>query len=135
MNRDTITQLLQAGLSDKAIARQAHCRHDRVRKIRAELGIPPRKPGPQPADPVALYWQRTQPTPDGHRLLPGAGGQLRGGDNKIRAARVAFLIGNDREPVGPVTSGCGVDGCIHPQHVEDQPMRQQYKAIFGEEAA
>lgn len=136
MNTDSaITELLHAGLSNQAIARQAHCRTARVRELRSKLGVPPRKPGPRPADPVDLYWQRTQPTDDGHRLLVGTCRQLRGGDNKIRAARVAFRIGNGRDPVGHVTPGCGTAGCVHPQHVEDWPMRQQYTAIFGKEAA
>jgi hypothetical protein len=47
------------------------------------------------------------------------------------AYRIAFQIRWGREPVGYVKPGCEYDGCVHPEHVEDQPMREQYAAIFG----
>jgi hypothetical protein len=47
------------------------------------------------------------------------------------AYRIAFQIRHGREPVGYVKPGCEFDGCVHPDHVEDQPMRDQYAAIFG----
>ncbi|MFH9579063.1 helix-turn-helix domain-containing protein [Streptomyces globisporus] len=134
MSRAAIVELLQAGLSDKAIARQVHVHRRTIAAVRAELGMPAHKPGPTPSDPEDLFWRRTQPTDDGHLLWTSPGRQLRGGDNKLSVHRVAFSIGNQRDPVGNVTTGCGRARCVHPAHVEDQPMRQQYKAIFGEAA-
>ncbi|NEB70255.1 hypothetical protein G3I39_24840 [Streptomyces fulvissimus] len=134
MSRAAIVALLQDGLSDKAIARQVHVRCRTVAGVRAELGMPPHKPGPTPSNPDDLFWRRTQPTDDGHLLWTSTSRQLRGGDNKLTVHRIAFRIGNQREPVGNVTTGCGRAKCVHPAHVEDQPMRQQYKAIFGEAA-
>ncbi|WP_405699141.1 hypothetical protein OG209_05445 [Streptomyces sp. NBC_01383] len=126
-----MVELLRAGHSDKAIARQLHTHRRKVREARLHIGLAPHRPGPAPSTPEDVFWRRTQPTDDGHLLWPGPGRQLRGGDNKVSVYRVAFRIGTGREPEGIVTNGCGRAGCVHPSHVEDQPMRQQYKAIFG----
>lgn len=134
MTRAAITELLHAGWSDKAIARQLHVGRPRVRAVRAELGLPQHKPGPTPAATVDdLFWRRAQPTDDGHLLWPHASIGIRAGHDgpRVTAARVAFRIGNGREPVGKVTTGCDRPGCIHPAHVEDRPMRATYTAIFG----
>lgn len=135
MPNAAIVELLHAGHSDKAIARQLHVHRRKVRAARLDLGLPAHKPGPTPSNAEDLFWRRTQPTNDGHLLWPGPGRQIRGGDNRVSAYQLAFRIRHDRPAIGAVTTGCGRDGCVHPDHVEDQPMRQQYKAIFGGVAA
>jgi hypothetical protein len=133
MSRAAMVELLQAGLSDRAIALQLHVHRRRVRDLRAELGLPKRKPGRPPSSPEGAFWRRAVPTSDGHLLWPHASSTLRTGHEGAResVARIAFRIRYRREPVGQVRAGCDQPGCIHPRHVEDQPMRQQYTAIFG----
>jgi len=130
-----IAELLHAGLSNQAIARQVHVRAGRVKEVRDTLNLPSLPPGPRPSAPADLFWRRAQITDDGHMRWTGSSQTVRNGQRKIRVRRVAFTIRWHREPVGPVTASCDFDGCIHPDHVEDQPMRDQYTAIFGEEAA
>jgi hypothetical protein len=135
--RAAIVELLLAGHSERAIARQAGTSTRRVQAIRLELGLPAHKPGPTPAGSHEdLFWRRVQHTDDGHLLLPGATGDIRAGHEgrKEAAARIAFRIRHQREPVGNVRADCGTPGCVHPEHVADQPMREQYRAIFGKAA-
>jgi hypothetical protein len=134
MNGAAITELLRAGLSDKAIARQLHVHRRTVRAARESLGLPAHKPGPSPSNAEDVFWRRAQPTDDGHLLWTAPGRAIRGGANRLSVYQLAFRIGHGRPAIGNVTSGCGQTGCVHPAHVEDQPMRQQYKAIFGEAA-
>jgi hypothetical protein len=134
--RAAIEELLYAGHSDKAIARQLHVRRQRVAAIRNQLGLPRHKPGYTAAgSPEELFWRRTQPTDDGHLLWPGydpvQAPSVRHGGRRHSAHRIAFSLANTREPVGRVMTGCGTTGCVHPRHVEDQVMRDQYTAIFA----
>lgn len=136
---NAIVELLHAGYSDKAVARHVHVGRPRVRDIRAQLGLPAHKPGPSAAgSPEDLFWRRAQHTADGHLLWPGAdstrGAGLRHGGRKHSVYRIAWNLRHQRPPVGHVQSGCGHTGCVHPRHVEDQAMRDQYKAIFREAA-
>lgn len=138
--RNAIVELLHAGYSDKAIARQIHVGRPRVRAIRAELGLPAHKPGPTPAaTPEDLFWRRAVPTIDGHLLWPGYttdhGAYIKHGGGRHSIHRIAWQHAHTRPPQGRVTTGCGRDGCIHPRHVEDQAMRDNYRAIFGAVAA
>ncbi|MGW8679579.1 hypothetical protein ACWGNN_00670 [Streptomyces sp. NPDC055817] len=140
MTRAAITELLHAGYSDKAIERQLHVSRRRARDLRAELGLPQHKPGPTPSgSPAEVFWRRAQPTADGHLLWPAysteRGAWIRHGGQRHSVHRVAFGLANNREPVGHVETGCDQPGCVHPSHVEDQVMRDQYRAIFGEELA
>ncbi|MFF4791902.1 hypothetical protein ACFY2M_19535 [Streptomyces sp. NPDC001276] len=140
MSRAAIEELLHAGHSDKAIARQLHIRRLRVRAVRDELGLPIHKPGPTAAStPEDLFWRRAQPTSDGHLIWPGYntghGHSVKHQGRKHSIHRIAWNLAHDRQPVGHVTTGCGIHGCIHPRHVEDQTMRDQYDAIFGDQAA
>jgi len=136
--RNAIEELLRAGYSDRAIARQVHVRTTRVAEIRTQLGLPAHTPGPTGSTTHEdLFWRRAVPTDDGHLLWPYSTTAARIGSEGPRqsAYRIAFRIRYQREPVGFVLPGCGVNRCVHPRHVEDQPMRQQYAAIFGEVAA
>lgn len=136
--RSDIAELLRAGWSGRKIA--AHCQVSisSVRKAREALNLPAHKPGPTPAGTVEdLFWRRVEFTVDGHILWPNASVGIRTGHDgpRISAARLAFRIRHQREPVGKVTPGCGRARCVAPAHVEDRPMRDalntQYTAIFG----
>lgn len=140
MSRDAIVKLLRTGIGNQAIAREVHVDRSKVAAIRAELGLPRSRRRYVAASPEALFWQRTRPAADGHLAWTGYRNSkgvpaVRTVDGMHTAYRIAFRIRWGREPVGYVKSGCEFDGCVHPGHVEDQPMREQYAAIFGEVAA
>ncbi|MGW5616219.1 helix-turn-helix domain-containing protein [Streptomyces sp. NPDC003877] len=134
--RADVAELLRAGYGDRTIARRLGVSERRVRRARAELGLPAGRPGLKATDTIEdRFWRRAQPTDDGHLLWPAYaahyGAVIKHDGGKQSVHRVAFRIGNGREPQGHVTSGCGRTGCVHPRHVEDQAMRNQYNAIFG----
>jgi hypothetical protein len=134
--RADLAELLHAGWSDKAIASHLHTHRRKVRDARHTLGIPVHKPGPTPAgSPEDIFWRRAQPTDDGHLLWPAMsnryGAHINHQGRRYSVHRIAWGIANNREPVGKVRTGCGQYGCVHPAHVEDRLMRDQYNAIFG----
>lgn len=59
---------------------------------------------------------------------------IRHGGRSHSVHRIAWHLAHQREPVGHVETGCGRQGCVHPNHVEDQVIRNQYAAIFGRAA-
>ncbi|MFF3928184.1 hypothetical protein [Streptomyces hirsutus] len=132
--RAAIEQLLRAGYGNKAIARRVRVRHQRVAAIRADLGLPNVVRPAKTTCSDDAFWQRTQPVAGGHLNWTGVP-CLRTTDGMLTAYRIAFRIRWQRDPEGPVKPGCDMDRCVHPDHVEDQPMRQLYTAIFGEVAA
>lgn len=132
--RADVAELLRAGLPDRVIARQLHVHGRTVRAARRALHLPTHRPGPVgAATHEELFHLRTKPTGDGHLLWTNSTDVLRIGSDGPRttARRVAFRIKYGREPVGHVRSGCGHPRCVHPDHVEDQAMRNQFTAIFG----
>lgn len=136
--RNAIIQLLHAGHSDKAIARELHIRSSRIADIRRQIGLPAHKPGPTGATSYEeLFWRRAIPTDDGHLIWPNTTTAIRIAHEgtKRSAYRIAFSLAHAREPVGHVMTGCGITGCVHPRHVEDQQIRDNYQAIFGNQAA
>ncbi|MGA5506858.1 hypothetical protein [Streptomyces umbrinus] len=140
--RADIAELLLAGHSDTAIARQLNV--DRVCTVapaRAHLGLPKAKSGRKPAaTPEDLFWRRVQPVEDGHILWTGHlnnGGAhggcpvMRHGGKLLTAYRVAFRIRYGREPEGHVTPTCERHLCVSPHHVEDRVIRERTKATFA----
>jgi hypothetical protein len=140
MSTRAVTELLHAGVSNHDIARETGIDHRTVAATRAALGLPDARTIKGQANPEDLYWRRTKPVDgghlewDGHRNNTGVP-VLHTAGRMYTARRVAFRIRWGREPIGNVTTGCDHNGCVHPDHVEDQPMRQRYTAIFGEVAA
>ncbi|WP_051878023.1 hypothetical protein [Streptomyces sp. NRRL B-24720] len=135
MSRAAIVELLHAGVSNHGIAREVGCDHGDVAGIRAELGLPDARTIKGSASPEDLFWRRTQPADGGHLLWAGHRNStgvpaIRTGGRMHTAGRIAFRIRWDRDPIGRVRAGCDANGCVHPDHVEDQPMRDQYAAIF-----
>lgn len=137
--RADVAELLRAGYGDRTIARRLNIPQPDVRRARTMLGLPPGRPGTKPpATPEDVFWRRAQPTDDGHLMWPGYspdyGAHITHEGCHHSVHRLAFRIGNQREPEGRVLTGCGRPGCVHPRHVEDRLMRTQYNAIFGEAA-
>ncbi|MGA5330980.1 hypothetical protein ACPCJT_20345 [Streptomyces griseoincarnatus] len=142
--RADVAELLKAGLSDTAIARQLGVdRECTVAPARAALGLPKHKPGRTPAStPEDLFWRRVRPLDDGHMEWTGTRTNgvptLRHGGRVHTAYRVAFRIANGREPEGQAKPGCGRDGCVAPACQTDRITRAEarkvdalYGAIFG----
>ncbi|XUM01264.1 hypothetical protein ACQ86F_31805 [Streptomyces venezuelae ATCC 10712] len=80
------------------------------------------------------------PTEDGHLVWPSNDYRIRAVEGvAVSAARLAFRQKYGRPPVGKVMPGCGTPRCVHPDHVEDQPMRESLESqlahIFGRSAA
>lgn len=136
--RADIAAMLRNGMTDKDIAAQAHVSHRKVAAARADLGLSKHRGIRKAAKAVEAFRARTQPTADGHlnwtgtRLATTPSVYVNG--RQTSARRLAFQLRYDREPVGRALPGCGYEQCVHPDHIEDQPMREQYAAIFREAA-
>ncbi|MFF9910652.1 hypothetical protein [Streptomyces sp. NPDC013457] len=133
---EDIARMLLNGCSQSKVMRALPVSGRRVRVIREGLGLERHKPG-QPAEPLeeTFKWRAT-PTADGHLVWPTADLHIRTVDGaSISAARYAFRQKYGRAPVGKVLPGCGTTRCVHPDHVEDRPMREalatQLASIFG----
>ncbi|MFF7130339.1 hypothetical protein [Streptomyces sp. NPDC008240] len=138
--RPDVAELLHAGYGDRTIARRLNVPVPTVERGRAALALPAGRPGPKPtSSPEDLFWRRAQPTSDGHLLWPAYnsrhGAVIKHGGRRHSVHRIAFRLGQGREPEGRVTTGCNRQGCVHPRCVEDQRMRNQFNQIFGEAAA
>ncbi|MFE5591489.1 hypothetical protein [Streptomyces sp. NPDC056549] len=134
-----ITDLLRAGHSISRITRTLPVAALRVRTIRDSLGIPLHPPGVKAEGVDETFRRRTVLTDDGHLLWPSTDYRIRTVDGaSMSAARYAFQQKYGRQPVGKVTPGCGTPKCVHPNHVEDRPMREaldsQLATIFGSAA-
>jgi hypothetical protein len=137
--RADVVELLHAGYSDRAIARQLNVDPAKtVAPARAFLGLPKAKPGRKPAaTPEDLFWLRVQPVDDGHILWTGhrqpaesgACPVFRHGGKIWSAYRVAFKIRHGREPEGKVTPTCDRNGCVAPDHTQDRRIRQSEKRV------
>ena len=140
MSRAAIEELLNAGYGNVFIAEHVHVSRKQVAAIRADLGLPASRRRYQASTPEDLYWRRTRPVAGGHLAWTGYRNSkgvpaVRTVDGMQAAYRIAYRIRWQREPVGRVKPGCEYGGCVHPNCVEDQAMRDQYAAIFGEVAA
>ncbi|MYY79705.1 MULTISPECIES: hypothetical protein [unclassified Streptomyces] len=139
MNTDRqqqIQALLREGLTNQRIAARAHVGHRQVAKTRAEMGLRKHRGGRKAADPATAFYARTRPQADGHLEWTGTRlattPSLYVDGRQTSARRLAFRLRNGREPVGYVLPGCDYAACVHPDHMEDQAMRDQYTAIFGD---
>ncbi|MFF2383685.1 hypothetical protein [Streptomyces sp. NPDC058108] len=136
---DQVKALLREELSDRQIGKRLRTSPKRVAALRAELGIPSR-----PVTFEGRWDANTEPADGGHIRWTG---RFRAGSNPAIAhegrdtspRRIAFERLHGRPAVGRVLPGCGYGPCVRPEHLEDQPMRDQlasqYAAIFGEVAA
>ncbi|MFZ3556436.1 MULTISPECIES: hypothetical protein [unclassified Streptomyces] len=137
--RPDVAELLRAGLSNRAIARELNVDADTtVRNARTALGIAKARRGKRAASSVEdLFWRRTQPVDDGHILWTGYRDKhcdtalVRHGGKLHTALRVAFRIKHGREPEGHVTLTCDRDGCVAPGHTQDRLIRSRTEATFA----
>lgn len=143
--RPDVAELLRAGLSDRAIARQLNVdARATVAPARAALGLPRAKPGKKPAATAEdLFWRRARPTDDGHMTWDGYRSKdgvpgLKHGGRFYTANRLAYRIANGRDPEGYALPSCGRDDCVKPGHHTDRADRAEarkvdtlYAAIFG----
>ncbi|NUP42356.1 MAG: hypothetical protein HOY76_36325 [Streptomyces sp.] len=144
--RADVAELLRAGHSNRAVARQLNVDDKAVAAARAVLGLPKARSGRTPAStPEDLFWLRVKPTDDGHMEWTGyhTGGTptLRHGRRHHSAYRLAFRIANGRDPEGYALPSCERDHCVKPGHHADRADRARdkradalYGAIFGEPA-
>ncbi|MFF9205112.1 hypothetical protein ACF1AE_25490 [Streptomyces sp. NPDC014986] len=145
--RADIAELLHAGHSDRAIARQLHVDAKTVSAARAALALPKAKSGYKAAaTPEDLFWRRVKPLDDGHMEWAGSRNSsglpsLRHGGRNLSAYRIAYRIATGREPEGHVKPGCGRAGCVAPAcqtdratRAEDRKVDALHAAIFGESA-
>lgn len=140
--REEVVALLKEGLSDKQIGQRLRTNPKRVARIRAEEQIP--AVALMPLTFEERWAAHTEPIPGGHLRWTG---RFRDGDTPavtdegrtLSVRRLAFERLHGRPAKGPVLPGCDYGPCVHPKHLEDQPMRtrlnDQYDAIFGEAAA
>lgn len=138
--RADIADMLRAGLPNQTIAARLRCDRKAVAKTRSALGLPKTPPGSRGRPLADLIAARTEPVEGGHMRWTGtlnsAGSPVlnyRGAPKSVH--RLVFINRHGREPVGKVRTGCDYPGCVHPDHVEDRPMRERnratYAAIFG----
>lgn len=138
--RADIAELLRQGLTNAAIARQLRCDRKTVAATRAALRLPMTPPGSEQRPLADLIAARTELVDGGHMRWTGTVNDT--GTAVLNylgapktAARLVFLLRYGRQPVGQVKTGCDYPGCVHPDHVEDRPMRERnratYAAIFG----
>ncbi|MCI4045101.1 hypothetical protein [Streptomyces sp. TRM75563] len=138
--RSDVVALLRQGIPQQDIMRTLHVGHKTIVAAREALEMPAPVRGrrtPRPID--TEFHARTEPVDGGHlrwtgRYAEGSPKLGRQGGH-LSAYRIAFELRHDREPVGKAMPGCGYPKCVAPDHVEDQPMREQIQtqltAIFG----
>ncbi|MCP3817803.1 helix-turn-helix domain-containing protein [Streptomyces sp. A3M-1-3] len=140
--RADIAERLRQGLTVHQVAAECHASHHTVTKARNALRLPPCKQGRRPAAGTIedAFHARTEPVDGGH--LKWTGHVDRSGTPIVShrrvyqtANRVAFRIRHGREPIGKALPSCDYPGCVAPDHIDDQPMREHnratYHALFG----
>ncbi|MFI6860155.1 hypothetical protein ACIBKZ_09615 [Streptomyces sp. NPDC050421] len=141
LTADTLTRiadLLAAGATNAAIARELGLDKATPARYRRLLGI-----GPAPVPPapnrtnltIAEAWERyTQPRAGGHREWTGR--RATGSRTPVftyrertyTARKTAFQIAAGREPNGYVTVECDYADCVEPAHLADLPARTRVRA-------
>ena len=139
---DQVKTLLREGLSDREISKRLRTNPKRVAAIRAELDLPSHQNRPLTFD--ERWAASTEPVDGGHirwtgRFREGTNPAVLHEGRDASPRRIVFERLHGRPAVGRVQPGCGYGPCVRPDHLEDQPMRdqlaEQYAAIFGEVAA
>ncbi|MFB7278097.1 hypothetical protein ACFCZV_13395 [Streptomyces hydrogenans] len=137
--RSDITDMLLAGDSMAKVQRTLGVGYSIVSAHRQALRLPLHPPAVKAESVEATFARRTRATNDGHLIWTGVDltiNTIEGAN--LSAGRYAFQQQYGRPPVGRVLPGCGVQRCVHPSHVEDQPMREalatQLNLIFGSAA-
>ncbi|WP_406420004.1 hypothetical protein [Streptomyces sp. NBC_00842] len=138
--RAEVAEMLRNGSSNAEIMRTLHVGHKTVAQARQALGFPTPARGGRPLLPIpTLFAARTEPVDGGHLRWTGHVSKgvpvLGRRGNSLSAYRIAFKIRHNRESIGYAKPGCNHPGCVAPDHMQDQPMRDRlnttFNAIFG----
>ncbi|MEU2062874.1 hypothetical protein [Streptomyces sp. NPDC013455] len=126
--RADIAELLRAGHSNRAIARQLNVDAKTAAAARAVLGLPKAKSGYRgAATPEDLFWRRVRPVDGGHMEWTGFNvcgtPSLRHGGRNLTAYPIAYRIAHGRAPEGQALPSCGRDHCVKPGHHADRADR------------
>ncbi|RSN13779.1 hypothetical protein DMH25_08300 [Streptomyces sp. WAC 01325] len=142
--RQSIAVLLRQNIPQMQIAKQLGIAPATVQRTRQALGLPAPRAGRRDrySSLEEAFHANTEPGDDGHLRWTCSTPSVCFRQQRVPAARVSFELYRGRPPVGPVTSACGVSGCVAGEHLTDQPMRAANKradkvfgAIFGKAAA
>ncbi|MFP3990682.1 hypothetical protein U9R90_25095 [Streptomyces sp. E11-3] len=137
--RTDIVELLREGHSNAEITRRLRVDKHRVANIRRELGLP--NATRQPLTLEQKWAANTQPVKGGHLRWTGERGAsagtpvMRYKEESYSPAAIAFRIRHGREPEGYAFAECGLNHCVAPDHVDDQPgrarTREQLRYLTG----
>lgn len=108
------------GLSEKE-RRRLRRRVARPVSIDEYAGAPHRTPTARTLDEAWAEYTQT----DGDHILWTGPKLVHQPAGNVTANRLAFRVDRGRWPDGPVLRTCGVDGCVKPSHLEDNPERQR----------
>ncbi|MFF5790219.1 helix-turn-helix domain-containing protein [Streptomyces sp. NPDC012693] len=147
--RKQLAALLDAGASNRAIARELGIDRNTAARYRTSLGVPV-APTPEPANrctltPAQKFAQFVRPLDGGHLEWTGRRTSSSGtpvltiNGRTVTARSTGYRIAhNDRAPKGYVTAECDYEGCVAPEHLQDEPgrtrLRAQLAALTGQES-
>lgn len=139
--RPDIAALIHEGLSNTTIARRLHVATKTVRATRECLGLPPSRHGYSQGLTLEETWRaRARAVDGGHLEWTGQRNShgvpvLKHGGRRLSAYRIAFRIRAGRDPEGVVWPACGMPGCVAPDHLDDNAIRQRdrqaMRAVLG----
>ncbi|MFI6862615.1 hypothetical protein ACIBKZ_22430 [Streptomyces sp. NPDC050421] len=132
-----IANLLRAGHTQTEIMATLHVGTRAITNTRRALQLPGQRPGKKPLPSLEQALRERVTITDGCWLWAGPSTypMVNHRSTRITGRRAAFLIRQGRAPVGKVMPSCDRQDCVAPDHMDDQPMRNQLKAqmasIFG----
>ncbi|MFJ6085091.1 hypothetical protein ACIQI8_27155 [Streptomyces sp. NPDC092369] len=141
--RADIAAHIRLGRADRDIQRLLRVPARAVQSVRQQLGNAPlrRVRDRRHAGFADVFWGSARHMPDGHLLWVGttydSGTPVLQVGSQLRSVlRIGFLLGHGREAQGAVTSGCGGERCVEPEHLLDHPARvyiaDSLTALFGD---
>ncbi|MGW2937640.1 hypothetical protein ACWDA7_38845 [Streptomyces sp. NPDC001156] len=129
--RADIVAMLRDGHSNTRISTELRCDKARVRRIRAELGLPAFVQTERTRTLEEKWALFVKPVEGGHAEWTGTRGTASGTpllsykDKLYSAAAIAFQIKHGREPQGYVKAECDFKHCVAPDCVDDEAGRQR----------
>ncbi|MFJ6617599.1 hypothetical protein ACIQOW_08490 [Kitasatospora sp. NPDC091335] len=132
-------RLLRAGRSTTSVATELHMDRRAVRQLRIDAGIPSLPGGTPQTRTVEEKWRsHTRPDEGGHLTwtgehTSGGGRVMRHSGTAYSAHRVAYRIHHGTDPKGYAKAGCGLPGCVAPEHqvdTADHRVARTPRAVF-----